>query len=150
MFWTASRLSTGKISIHSNEISSAANIRRVHGRHNDFPMTLRSYARNQVANLDINDLTNQEPWSSSPSSHTDINRLRQGKVGAQVSGAKFIAPFCLFKGKVVQFWSAYVGCSTQYKDAMAKTWEQIDVVHRMVQANPETFEFVTSAAGTNS
>lgn len=96
--------------------------------HNDFPMTLRSFARNQVGDLDITDLTNQAPWNSSPSSHTDINRLRQGKVGAQ-------------------FWSAYVGCSTQYKDAIAKTWEQIDVVHRMVEANPDVFEFVTSAAG---
>lgn len=46
-----------------------------------------------------------------------------------------------------QFWSAYVGCTTQYKDAISKTWEQIDVVHRMVEANPATFEFVTSAQG---
>ena len=46
-----------------------------------------------------------------------------------------------------KFWSAYVSCSTQYKDAIQKTWEQIDVVHRMVEANPTTFEFVTSAQG---
>ncbi|XP_057372398.1 dipeptidase 1-like [Daphnia carinata] len=96
--------------------------------HNDFAMSLRYYARNQVGDLDINDLTTLEPWASSPSSHTDINRLRQGKVGAQ-------------------FWSAYVGCTTQYKDAVSKTWEQIDVIHRFVDANPTTFEFVTSAQG---
>ena len=28
-----------------------------------------------------------------------------------------------------------------------KTTEQIDVVHRMVEANPTVFEFVTSAQG---
>ncbi|KAI9552274.1 hypothetical protein GHT06_022636 [Daphnia sinensis] len=34
------------------------------------------------------------------------------------------------------FWSAYLGCTTQYKDAVSKTWEQIDVVHRMADAIP--------------
>jgi membrane dipeptidase len=53
-------------------------------RHNDFPYSLRRYENNQVGDLDINDLTTSEPWASSSSSHTDINRLRQGKVGAQV------------------------------------------------------------------
>ncbi|XP_046461771.1 dipeptidase 1-like [Daphnia pulex] len=96
--------------------------------HNDFPYSLRRYENNQVGDLDINDLTTSEPWASSSSSHTDINRLRQGKVGAQ-------------------FWSAYVSCSTQYKDAILKTWEQIDVIHRMVDANPTAFEFVKSAQG---
>ena len=56
--------------------------------HNDFPMTLRDYAKNQVASLDINDLTSLEPWASSPLSHTDIKRLRQGKMGAQVIAFK--------------------------------------------------------------
>ncbi|KAI9561086.1 hypothetical protein GHT06_012042 [Daphnia sinensis] len=96
--------------------------------HNDLPWTLRNYAKNQVGILNITDLTNVEPWASSPSSHTDVIRLRQGKVGAQ-------------------FWAAYVGCTTQYKDAVTRTWEQIDVVHRLVNANPDTFEFVTSAQG---
>ena len=47
-------------------------------------MTLRDLARNQVGELDISDLTAVEPWASSSSSHTDINRLRQGKVGARM------------------------------------------------------------------
>ena len=45
---------------------------------------MRDFAKNQVANLDINDLTSVEPWASSPKSHTDIKRLREGKMGAQV------------------------------------------------------------------
>ena len=51
-------------------------------------MTLRDLARNQVGDLDITDLTTSEPWASSSSSHTDINRLRTGKVGAQVISSK--------------------------------------------------------------
>ena len=47
-------------------------------------MSLRDYAQNQVGDLDITDLTGVEPWASSASSHTDVNRLRTGKVGAQV------------------------------------------------------------------
>ena len=57
-------------------------------RHNDFPYSLRRYEDNQVGNLDINDLTTSQPWASSSSSHTDINRLRTGKVGAQVISSK--------------------------------------------------------------
>lgn len=49
------------------------------------PWTLRNYANNQVGILNITDLTNVEPWASSSSSHTDVIRLRQGKVGAQVN-----------------------------------------------------------------
>jgi len=52
-------------------------------------MTLRMYAKNQVADLDIYDLTNTTGWSNSPLSHTDIRRLRQGKVGAQVHLSAF-------------------------------------------------------------
>lgn len=46
-----------------------------------------------------------------------------------------------------QFWSAYVPCDSQYKDAVRQTLEQIDVVHRMCQEYPETFMFATSADG---
>ena len=48
---------------------------------------------------------------------------------------------------VSQFWSAYVPCDTQYKDAVRQTLEQIDVVHRMCQSYPEAFMFATSSAG---
>jgi membrane dipeptidase len=57
-------------------------------------MTLRDYAKNQVASLDINDLTLLEPWASSPLSHTDIKRLRQGKMGAQVIAICMAVTFC--------------------------------------------------------
>ena len=49
--------------------------------------------------------------------------------------------------KMFQFWSAYIGCYTQYKDAVQWTLEQIDVIKRLVKQNPDDMEFVTSAQG---
>lgn len=46
-----------------------------------------------------------------------------------------------------QFWSAYTPCDTQNKDAVKRTLEQIDVIHRMCQMYPETFLCVTSSQG---
>ncbi|XP_017722260.1 PREDICTED: dipeptidase 1-like, partial [Rhinopithecus bieti] len=45
------------------------------------------------------------------------------------------------------FWSVYTPCDTQNKDAVRRTLEQMDVVHRMCQMYPETFLYVTSSAG---
>lgn len=41
----------------------------------------------------------------------------------------------------------YVPCETQNKDAVKRTLEQIDVVHRMCQLYPETFACVVDSAG---
>lgn len=46
-----------------------------------------------------------------------------------------------------QFWSAYVPCETQYKDAVRQTFEQIDVIHRMCQKYPDTFMLASSSQG---
>jgi len=55
-------------------------------RHNDLPWNIRSYVHNQLGELKLNEsLKEVVPWSSSPWSHTDIPRLRQGMVGGQVS-----------------------------------------------------------------
>lgn len=48
-----------------------------------------------------------------------------------------------------QFWSAYVPCDTQNRDAVKRTLEQIDVIQRMCQAYPETFACVTSSTGAS-
>ena len=50
---------------------------------------------------------------------------------------------------VPQFWAAYVSCNTQFHDAVRATLEQIDVIHRFVEANPDDFKFVTTADGMN-
>lgn len=58
---------------------------------------------------------------------TNIEKLQRGHVGAQ-------------------FFSAYVLCSAQDKDAVRLTLEQIDVIKRMCNIYEE-FEFVTSSKG---
>ncbi|KAJ7399235.1 Dipeptidase 1 [Pitangus sulphuratus] len=45
------------------------------------------------------------------------------------------------------FWSVYVPCETQNRDAVKRTLEQIDVVQRMCDLYPEAFACVTDSAG---
>lgn len=89
--------------------------------HNDLPWALReNHARDPFAvDLETN-------LKTSTRLHTDIPRLRAGGVGGQ-------------------FWSVYVPASLSPPDAAVATWEQIDIVRRMVAAYPETFELATTA-----
>jgi membrane dipeptidase len=100
--------------------------RKIHGEsfvfdgHNDLPWELR---RKDGNNFQVFDLTKNQAKL-----HTDIPRLKKGGVGAQ-------------------FWSAYVPVETTKKgEAVKTTFEQIDLVHRMVEQYPETFEFAYSVA----
>lgn len=97
--------------------------------HNDLPYNLYSFERNRINDFNLDrDLKADPKWGNSKSSHTDIPRLLEGKVGAQ-------------------FWVAYVSCTTQYKDAVERTLEQIDVIKRMVAQYPKYMKYVTSADG---
>ncbi|XP_060694029.1 dipeptidase 1 [Hemiscyllium ocellatum] len=84
--------------------------------HNDLPWQLLLRYHNQLSKVDLHKLNGTQ---------TNIPKLRTGLVGGQ-------------------FWSAYTPCDTQYKDAVRQTLEQIDVIHRMCQTYPETFECVGS------
>lgn len=54
-------------------------------RHNDLPYSLYELEQNILSNFTFNsDLRLIPKWAASPSSHTDLPRLRQGKVGGQV------------------------------------------------------------------
>ena len=88
--------------------------------HNDYPWALRQ----ADVGLDLSRLDISKPQ---PSLHTDIPRLRAGGVG-------------------MQFWSVYVPVSAQGPAAVKMTAEQIDVVHRMVEQWPGTFELARTAA----
>lgn len=86
--------------------------------HNDLPWQYRQKADLSFLNLDIN-----RPQKKL---HTDIPRLRKGNVGAQ-------------------FWSAYVPARTRKEGtAIRDTLTQIDVIHRLVRAYPDTFAFAGS------
>ncbi|ELT95114.1 hypothetical protein CAPTEDRAFT_176153 [Capitella teleta] len=89
--------------------------------HNDLAGEIRSKFKSQVDKVDLR-------RDMSKYTQTDIPRLRKGRLGGQ-------------------FWSAYVPCNMQFTDAVRVSMEQCDIVKRLVLKYPETFEFVTSAAG---
>lgn len=92
--------------------------------HNDLPWQLRQRVNNQLERLDLNeDLTQLERPT-----HTDIPRLRAGRVGGQ-------------------FWSVYIPISLTggRPEDVQTVIEQIDVVHRMVARYPEHFEIALTA-----
>ncbi|XP_053571227.1 uncharacterized protein LOC128661084 [Bombina bombina] len=88
-------------------------------RHNDLPWQLLDRFNNHLNEADLHTLQN---------THTNIPKLREGRVGGQ-------------------FWAAYVPCDTQGKDAVKRTLEQIDVIHRMCQKYPDEFSFVLNTNG---
>jgi membrane dipeptidase len=59
--------------------------------------------------------------------HTDLARLRTGRVGAQ-------------------FWSVYVPSELSDQDAVRQTLEQIDIVHRLIDLYPRDLAFARTAA----
>ena len=89
--------------------------------HNDLPWALRQGHSSDPFAVDLT--TNLD---ESTELHTDIPRLRAGGVGGQ-------------------FWSVYVPASLSPADAAVATWEQIDIVHRLVAAHPDVFELATTA-----
>ena len=101
--------------------------RRVMGRtplidgHNDLPWALRENHESDPHAVDLT--TNLD---STTDLHTDIPRLRAGGVGGQ-------------------FWSVYVPASLPPVQAAQATFEQIDLVRRLVAAHPEAFELAYTA-----
>ncbi|MGI4895768.1 MAG: dipeptidase [Janthinobacterium lividum] len=86
--------------------------------HNDLPWALRD-AFDQVPDAHLQ--------TGQPALQTDVPRLRAGGVGAQ-------------------FWSVYVPSSLPEPQAAVATFEQIDVVHRVLEAHPEVFRWTPTAA----
>lgn len=89
--------------------------------HNDLPWALRQAHGSDPHAVDLT--TN---LAESTRLHTDIPRLRAGGVGGQ-------------------FWSVYVPAGLEPVEAAKATFEQIDVVKRLVAAHPEVFELATTA-----
>jgi membrane dipeptidase len=87
--------------------------------HNDLAWQLREVAGPDAARTDI-----AAPLSTT---HTDLPRLAQGKVGAQ-------------------FWSVFVPVTLAGEAAVATTLEQIDFVRDMVRRYPGALELALTAA----
>jgi membrane dipeptidase len=84
--------------------------------HNDTPEQIRELFKNDFNRFDLNAL----PPEILSKTHTDIPRLRLGKVGGQ-------------------FWSVWIDPGLPRHEAVTATLEQIDTVERLVARYPETF-----------
>ncbi len=84
--------------------------------HNDLPWRLRSEGDVAFDRLDISNRLGD--------GHTDIPRLRAGGLDAQ-------------------FWSVYI--PSEHPDPARTVLEQIDIVYRMIERYPDTFELALSA-----
>ncbi|MEI8333553.1 MAG: membrane dipeptidase, partial [Chloroflexota bacterium] len=86
--------------------------------HNDLPFALRERVGLRISTVDLS-----RPVEGVD---TDIPRLRAGGVGGQ-------------------FWSVWVPASLPESRALPMALEQLDIVHRLAEAYPETFAPATSA-----
>ena len=95
--------------------------------HNDVPEQLRDRYHNVIADFDFNDGFDvpPSPWGSA-SMHTDLPRLREGRVGAQ-------------------FWSVYISAGLPAPEAVVATMEQSDVMKRLIARHPDEMQFATTA-----
>jgi membrane dipeptidase len=100
--------------------------------HNDVPWQLRMRHKNVIADFDFEDTTDTaDEEHGGQMMHTDIARLREGKVGGQ-------------------FWSVYVPVSLDDEQAVQATIEQIDVAKRLVAANPGALAYAETAQEAGS
>ncbi|HEX6094956.1 MAG TPA: dipeptidase [Thermoanaerobaculia bacterium] len=90
--------------------------------HNDLPWQYRERVKNHLGQIDLR----QDQSKLEKPLHTDIARLKAGRVGGQ-------------------FWSVYVPASLKGADAVQATLEQIDVVHRLASTYPDTFTIALTA-----
>jgi len=113
---------------NAEEVASAAlDASPVWDGHNDVPMQLRARFNNVINQFDFHDTG--ETGSTHPEGatmHTDLARLRLGKVGAQ-------------------YWSVYVPASLKEPEAVQMTIEQIDVAKRLVAGNPDDMQLALTA-----
>ncbi|XP_076849391.1 dipeptidase 2 [Brachyhypopomus gauderio] len=95
-------------SLYNKSLELMSKYRLIDG-HNDLAMRLRIHQNNKLSKTDM---------YNNIKTNTDINRLKAVHVGAQM-------------------FAAYVICTTQDKDAVRLTLEQIDVIRRMCTEYPE-------------
>ncbi|WP_435203459.1 dipeptidase [Qipengyuania sp. 902] len=93
--------------------------------HNDVPIQLRSRFDNRINDFDFAD-TLDTATGDRAAMHTDLARLRTGKVGAQ-------------------WWSVYVSASLPEPEAVQATIEQIDVTKRLIARYPDALQLALTA-----
>lgn len=93
--------------------------------HNDVPIQLRGRFANVIGDFDFADTLDTGTTERKPM-HTDLTRLRKGKVGAQ-------------------FWSVYVSAGLSEPEAVQATIEQIDVTRRLIADNPDVLQLALAS-----
>lgn len=88
--------------------------------HNDLPWAIREHA-DAPHDVVAYDLRRRAPG------HTDIERLRAGRVGAQ-------------------FWSVYIPSNATETGAAKMQLEQIDIAHQVIRRYPDVFELALTSA----
>ncbi|WP_324074168.1 MAG: dipeptidase [Erythrobacter sp.] len=126
----AAPLSAQKVSEEQAAATAAAALDAapVFDGHNDAPGQLRSRQNNQINAFDFTDTMDEHDHvgGDDGAMHTDLVRLKKGKVGAQ-------------------FWSVYVPHNANEPAAIQQTIEQIDVTKRLIAKNPETMRYALTA-----
>ena len=108
--------------LHAQDDALLARALRLHAQtplidgHNDLPWEIREKAGSDLARMN--------PDSALTAQHTDVARLREGRVGGV-------------------FWAAYIPFARTGSARMAM--EQIDLIHRMVEASPQLEMALTAA-----
>ncbi len=94
--------------------------------HNDVPEQIRARFGNDFRKFNFHD-TSKTADADHPTMHTDLARLKAGKVGGQ-------------------FWSVWVPASLSEAEAVKQVTEQMDTVHRLVAAYPQDLTLALTAA----
>ena len=96
--------------------------------HNDVPEQLRDRRSDVLGTFDFRDTTGTaDPAKNVGAMQTDLTRLRQGHVGAQI-------------------WSVYVSANLSDQQAVQATLEQIDVMKRLISRYPAEMQFCADTA----
>lgn len=137
---TSAIINAAAVTRNRPKVNSIQNLRQFKGSsvldevplvdgHNDLPMNIYSVVNNHLDKVDLRkNLSEDAVWRQVETSQTDIPRLRAGKVGGQ-------------------FWVAYTPCRGLDKDAAELTFDQIDVIKRMINKYSDVFQYTTSSTG---
>jgi membrane dipeptidase len=90
------------------------------------PHTIRKGFKNKFNNFDLQDFRQYVSLGLLNFTHTDLNRIKEGKLGAQ-------------------FWVSYDDCKSNGKDAVRLHIEQVDVIKRMIKKYSSVFQYASSA-----
>ena len=127
LFWAAP-LAAQQAATPEQVAAAALEAAPVWDGHNDVPWQLRDRYDNMIAGFDFHDTQAQgEGTPLETAMHTDLPRLRAGRVGAQ-------------------FWSVFVPVTlVPEAEAVQATIEQIDVTRRLIAAYPDDLQLALSA-----